>query len=291
MDGTPARESDSDRSRSYPLTDADIEAYRRDGIVCLRKVFDAEAVAGLREAVSWTMANPGPWAMNFVGDKTKPPFFGDVFAWTRHPAYRAICVNGYAAEIAGRLMGAREVRFYFDHLLVKEPGSGAPTPWHQDGPYFAMRGDQCASIWIALDPVTRETGAVEYVRGSHRWGKFYEPAGFTNDGRLKNEALEKAPDIDAAREKFDIACWDMEPGDVTVHHVLTLHGAPGNVSQSQRRRGLSLRFIGEGVTYDLRPGMPSNMVEAMKLFGAHMKLGDHFSGEKFPLLWKAEAAR
>ena len=122
MDGNVAR----DNGRSYPLTNADIDAYRRDGIVCLRKVFDAAAVEKLREAVAWTMANPGPWAMNFVGDKTKPPFFGDVFAWTRHPAYAEACVNGYAAEIAGRLMGAREVRFYFDHLLVKEPGSAAP---------------------------------------------------------------------------------------------------------------------------------------------------------------------
>lgn len=275
--------------RTYPLTDADIAAFRGDGIVCLRGVFDAEAVEGLRAAVAWTMANPGPWAMNFVGDKTKPAFFGDVFAWTRHAGYREHAINAYAAGIAGCLMGASAVRFYFDHLLVKEAGSGAPTPWHQDGPYFAIKGDQCCSIWIALDPVTHDTGAVEYVRGSHRWGKYYEPAGFTNDGRLKNEALEKAPDVDADRGSYDIACWDMAPGDVTVHHVLTLHGAPGNVSQQQRRRGLSLRFIGEDIVHDLRPGMPQNMVEAMKQLAPHMKIGDAFSGDTFPLLWKAGA--
>lgn len=272
--------------RSYPLTEADIAAYRRDGIVCLRGVFDAPAVEGLREAVAWSMAHPGPWAMNFVGDTAKPPFFGDVFGWTRNPAYRALCINRYTAEIAGRLMGARAVRFYFDHLLVKEPGSAAPTPWHQDGPYFAIKGEQCCSIWIALDPVTRETGAVEYVRGSHRWGKFYEPAGFTNDGRLKNEALEKAPDVDADRARYDIAAWDMAPGDVTVHHVLTLHGAPGNVSDTQRRRGLSLRFIGDSVVHDLRPGIPHTMTESLKELAPQLKLGAPFTGEAFPVLWE-----
>ena len=273
---------------SYQLSDADIAEFRRDGIVCLRGVFGAAAVEGLRAAVAWSMAHPGPWAMNFSGDTSKPPFFGDVFAWTRNPdAYRALCINRYAAELAGRLMGARAVRFYFDHLLVKEPGSAAPTPWHQDGPYFAIRGDQCCSIWIALDPVTRENGAVEYVRGSHRWGKFYEPAGFTNDGRLKNPDLEKAPDVDAERGRYDIACWDMQPGDVTVHHVLTLHGAPGNVSATQRRRGLSLRFIGDDIVHDLRPGVPHTMTESLKLLAPHLKLGDPFSGDAFPLLWQA----
>ncbi|MCW5770815.1 MAG: phytanoyl-CoA dioxygenase family protein [Rhodospirillaceae bacterium] len=275
------------RAESYPLTQADIEAYHRDGIVCLRGVFDPAAVEGLRAAVAWSMDHPGPWAMNFVGDKTKPAFFGDVFGWSRHAAYRDLCINRYAAEIAGRLMGAKAVRFYFDHLLVKEPGSAAPTPWHQDAPYFAIKGDQCCSIWIALDPVTRETGAVEYVRGSHRWGKFYEPAGFTNDGRLRNDALEKAPDIDAARERYDIACWDMAPGDVTVHHVLTLHGAPGNVSATQRRRGLSLRFIGDDIMHDLRPGIPHTMTESLKQLAPHLRPGAPLSGDAFPLLWSA----
>jgi ectoine hydroxylase-related dioxygenase (phytanoyl-CoA dioxygenase family) len=276
--------------RSYPLTETDIAAYRRDGIVRLRAAFRPVEVAALRAAVDWSIANPGPWAMNFVGDRTKPPFFGDVFGWTRNPAYRGLCINRYTAGIAGRLMGARAVRFYFDHLLVKEPGSAAPTPWHQDAPYFAIKGEQCCSIWIALDPVTRETGAVEYVRGSHRWGKFYEPAGFTNDGRLKNDALEKAPDVDADRARYDIASWDMAPGDVTVHHVLTLHGAPGNVSDTQRRRGLSLRFIGENVVHDLRPGIPHTMTESLKQLAPHLKPGAPFTGDAFPLLWEAPTA-
>ena len=108
-----------------------------------------------------------------------------------------------------------------------------------------------------------------------------------DDGRLKNEALEKAPDVDADRGRYDIACWDMTPGDVTVHHVLTLHGAPGNVSQDRRRRGLSLRFLGENVLHDLRPGMPQNQLDAIKTFAPHMKVGDSFSGDAFPLLWSA----
>ena len=274
-------------SRHYPLTQSDIDTYRRDGIAVLRQVLNAEEVRKLQVLVDWSMAHPGPNSLIFSGEKAKAPFFGDVFVWTRNPDYRELTVTPYLAEIAGRLMGSKAVRFYFDHLLVKEPGSNAPTPWHQDSPYFAMAGKQCCSIWIALDPVTRANGAVEYVRGSHRWGKYYEPQAFTGDQRLENKTLERAPDIDAARDKFDVAVWDMAPGDVTVHDALTLHGAPANNTEGARRRGLSLRFIGDDIVYATRPGIPHTMTNSLKELAPHLELGKPHTGDIFPELWRA----
>ncbi len=82
----------------------------------------------------------------------------------------------------------------------------------------------------------------------------------------------------------------MAPGDVTVHHVLTLHGAPGNVSDTQRRRGFSLRFLGDDIVHDLRPGIPHTMIESLKVLAPQLKLGAPFAGEAFPLLWEASDA-
>ena len=50
-------------------------------------------------------------------------------------------------------MGARQVRLYHDHLLVKEPGTRQPTPWHQDQPYYNVDGRQTCSVWMPVDPV------------------------------------------------------------------------------------------------------------------------------------------
>jgi len=73
-------------------------------------------------------------------------------------------------------MGATRVNFFYDQLLVKEPGTREGTPWHQDQPYWALSGLQVCSLWLPLDPVSEEVG-VEYVCGSHRWPEFspYHP--------------------------------------------------------------------------------------------------------------------
>lgn len=272
-----------------PITDDDAAAFAEDGAICIRNVLDDAAVDALREAVAWSMENPGPFALDFAKEESGSSFFGDVFVWTRNPAYRDLVVNARFGEIAGRLMGARDVRFYFDHLLVKEPGSGAPTPWHQDAPYWTIDGRQCCSIWIALDPVSPESGAVEYVRGSHAWGKYYAPESFKGDDRLKNEALDRLPDIDADRDRYETLGWELAPGDVVAHHCLTIHGAPANAS-TRRRRGLALRFIGDDVVYATRPGIPEPMTGSLAELAPWLEPGVPYSGEPFPVLWQDRSA-
>jgi len=56
------------------------------------------------------------------------------------------------------------------------------TPLHHDLPYWPVRGEQIISIWVLFDLATPESGAVTYVRGSHRWGKMYSPAAFGASG-------------------------------------------------------------------------------------------------------------
>lgn len=46
--------------------------------------------------------------------------------------------------------------------------------------------------------------------------------------------------------------WDLDPGDIMVHHRLTVHGAGGNKSQLEERIGLSNRYMGGDVVWDPR---------------------------------------
>ena len=43
--------------------------------------------------------------------------------------------------------------FYHEHVLVKEPGTAARTPWHHDQSYYPVDGDDLCSLWIPVDPV------------------------------------------------------------------------------------------------------------------------------------------
>jgi len=142
-------------------------------------------------------------------------------------------------------MGSRSVNFFFDQVIVKEPGTVQRTPWHQDLPYWAVKGSQICAIWLALDPVAAEN-SVEYVLGSHRWGTEYSPSHFADGSLYEGTGLPPLPDIDAHRSEYQICSWDIEPGDCLVFHAMMVHGAAGNNSLAHRRRAVSTRWCPAG---------------------------------------------
>lgn len=240
------------------VSEADLAAYERDGVVCLRQAFGAQWVERLRGAVERAIASPGPMATNFAEGSTPGLFFGDMFMWLRDEDFRAAVFESPAAEIAARLSDSPTADFFYDQLFVKEPGTAHPTPWHQDQPYWAVQGWQIATVWIALDRVDRSNGAVEFVAGSHRWNVRYRPTAFRkgnhNAARFSQSELPQIPDIEAERAAHDIKSWKLEPGDCLVFHAMIVHGAPGNTTPGARRRGLALRYTGADARYDPRPG-------------------------------------
>lgn len=238
------------------VTDSDVEAYDRDGVVCLRGAFDAAWVGILGEAVERDLADPGPHATNFAEGSSAGRFFGDMFMWRRDNDFRLAAFASPAPGIAARLMGSPTADLFYDQLFVKEPGTAHPTPWHQDQPYWPVKGWQVTSVWIALDEVDPSNGAVEFIAGSHRWGVNYRPTPFRkgHEAKFTESELAEIPDIDAERDRYDIRSWTMEPGDCLVFHAMIVHGAPGNSTPGARRRGLSLRYTGDDARYDPRPG-------------------------------------
>lgn len=236
-----------------PLTAAEIEAYRRDGVVCLRGILDLDLLRPLGDAIEAAMAAPSPLHKSYQSDASAGLFFGDYNMWKRIEAFRRVSCESAAPGIAAALMGADSINLYNEHLLVKEPGADAPTPWHQDFPYYQLTGTQLASIWIGLDPVEEKTGAMRFVRGSHRWGKVFRRKHFASNQDLgRGDRHDELPDIDGRVGEFDIVCHHMEPGDCTVHDALTLHASGPNLSPTMRRRGLSLRYAGDDVRWQPR---------------------------------------
>lgn len=65
---------------------------------------------------------------------------------------------------------------------------------------------------------------------------------------FSDSPYDKVPDIEANPQNYDIISFDVEPGDVIIHHVLTIHGARGNQSTDKMRRAISFRYCGDNVT-------------------------------------------
>ncbi len=119
---------------------------------------------------------------------------------------------------------------FYDQAFIKEPGTREVTQWHQDLPFWPALGTDIISLWVALTPVTLEGSGVEYVAGSHKWGKFYQAITPDKDSKFANAALEPCPDFSLHKgdPQYRFLSWDCEPGDVICHHPLTVHGAGAN---------------------------------------------------------------
>ncbi len=241
-----------------PITEADIAAFERDGVVCLRGMFDADWIARMTRAVDRTMDADTPLARRrevtkALGGKSGR-FVINTFVWFWDDDFRDFNLTSPAPEIAARLMGADSVRLFCDQVFVKEPHTAEKTDWHQDLPFWPMRGEQILSVWVALTPVNAENSALEYIAGSHRWGKFYAAAVPDKDPNFKSD-LEPCPDFGAMRGQpgYNFLSWEMEPGDCLVHHPLTVHGAAGNFLPTRRRMAISTRYFGADARWDPRP--------------------------------------
>jgi ectoine hydroxylase-related dioxygenase (phytanoyl-CoA dioxygenase family) len=259
-----------------------VAQYERDGVVCLRQVFEPHWIEMLARGVDRNLAEPSTLAKRYTPDGKPGLFLGDYCSWRRIPEYRSFLFDSPAAAIAARFMGADKINLFHEHVLVKEPGTLEPTPWHHDMPYWTLDGTQVCSLWIPLDPVSRET-SVEYVIGSHRWGKWYTPKRFNDSANHEtSEQLETVPDIDGNRGQYTLAGWDMAPGDCLLFHALTLHGAPGNRS-ANRRRAFAARFTGDDARYALRDGYMSPPPHGFP--GAPVP-GSPMDSDAFPVVWR-----
>jgi len=126
----------------------------------------------------------------------------------------------------------------------KPPGSSRPTPPHQDGFYFKLSPPHALTMWLALDSVDKGNGCVRYLPGSHREGlrqhMTTETLGFSQG----------IPNYPTAEERENEVAISAEPGDLLIHHALTVHRAETNKSNKRNRRALGFIYYGADAQID-----------------------------------------
>jgi ectoine hydroxylase-related dioxygenase (phytanoyl-CoA dioxygenase family) len=256
------------------------EAFATDGVVCVRGVLDRGELAAAAAAIESVLASPGPLTQVASGAGDPGRFTEDFCRWQEIAEIERLARHSRVPQIAATLMATPQVRFYHDHVLVKEGGTRQRTPWHQDQPYYNVDG-RGVSAWIPVDPVP-EAGCLELVAGTHR-GPWLMPRTF-----LRGEArwfpegsLAELPDIEADRSAFDIRRFGLEPGDAIFFDFLTVHGAPGFPYEG-RRRVLSLRYLSAGARHAPRRWRTSPPFD-----GLDRELADGAAMEHplFPVVW------
>ena len=217
-----------------------LAAFERDGAIRLEAVIADAVVAALRDSVDAACAQ-------------SENYFRRQRVWEYDPVCRDYCLDSAAAQLAAMLMRSNKVNLLYDQVFAKA-AAGPATPWHNDLPYWPVRGGPVISVWLALDAVKFESGALEFIAGSHRWNRWFQPFMTQNDGSVDavyagtDAIFEPLPDFEAERDQHTILCWEMAPGDVLVFDALVVHGARANRSGGIRR-GYAVRYAGDGATY------------------------------------------
>ena len=261
---------------------ATAKQFARDGVTCVRGVLTASEVATATRAIDAVLASPGPLAQVASGADDPGSFTEDFCRWQEIPEIEHLALRSRVPALAAALMATPEVRFYHDHVLVKEGQTRQRTPWHQDQPYYNVDG-RGVSAWIPVDHVP-EAGCLELAAGTHH-GQWLMPRTFlSHEARWFPEgSLAELPDIEADRAAFDIRRFELAPGDAVFFDFLTVHGAPGFPFDS-RRRVLSLRYLSAGARHVPRRWRTSPPFDGLD---REITAGGVMDHPLFPVAWAA----
>lgn len=276
------------------VTPAEIEAFERDGVVMLRGMFDAEWIALLDKGLADSRRAPTGRAQVWDRDADNRETFYDSQAWTRVPAYERFVRESPCAELAGRIMGASRVNFFFDAVFCRSAGTQFRTPWHQDEPYWSVEGLQTCSVWMPLVPVSAQS-ALGVVPGSHRWARVFRQVDFGQynaDGKADVPHTDfsglgdapELPDIDGEPDRYRPVSFDMEPGDALIFNGRCIHGGSGLLEAGRDLRVFNTKWCGDDVRVSFKEwGMDPDHTEVMTSVG--LREGDCLGGDLYPELW------
>jgi len=294
------------------VTDQEVATYEREGVVKLPAILALDIVErlgrGIDEALyrQWNEGQVQTYNASEAADQLKAAgvavlsdpraeaigntgrgrFVSMIGAHSINEVIRDIALNSPLPRIAARLFQAGKVNFYDDQTLMKEPSTREYTAFHTDEPYYHLMGGQVCGMWVSPDVVTADSGAMRYVRGSHRWGTYFKPNVFVGQATFgKGEDYQvQLPDIEGNADRYDIITYPSEPGDVIVHHSNLIHGSGPNYRADTTRRAVSFRYAGEDVRFKFHKSAPPQPHHRHDL-----KDGDVIDCDQFPVVWRAKA--
>lgn len=210
-----------------PLSPDQLTAFDRDGSLLVPKLFDAEEIdLLLRSAKEDRALDQHSFGRNDgEGGRVR------LSLWN-HPGegiYGMFARCRRVVDACEQILDD-EVYHYHSKMIMKDAKVGGAWAWHQDYGYWyqnAVLWPDLVSVFIAVDPSTRENGCLQVIRGSHKLGRIEhvltgEQAGA--DQARVNEVLKRLP----------LDYVEMRPGDALFFHSNLLHRSDQNTSDNPR---------------------------------------------------------
>jgi len=203
-----------------------LDAYRQQGFLFPLPALSDSETAALRTKLEELEAQQGGKLPPHINRK---PHL--LLTWLneliRHPAI---------LDPVEKILGS-DILCWGSGFFIKNPHDQARVTWHQDSTYWGLSSPDIATAWVAFTPSTRANGCMRVVPGTHMLQQLPHEDTFAPDNLL-SRGQEIAVEVDESRA-VDIV---LEPGQMSLHHVLLVHGSEPNNSEL-RRVGFAIRYL------------------------------------------------
>lgn len=204
----------------------DVRYYEENGYYLYkRQLFSADKLALLTQIFEEQLAVKG----SKLSDELDTPHFRD-------ERLLAFLLSEEVLDLVEPFIGPN-IGLWSSHFICKDPLTGRATPWHEDSAYWKGRlggYDKIVTVWLAIDRSTRENGCMRVIPGTHRNG-FSE---YEEVDRTKNTFGSRIKNVDESQA----VCFELEPGECSLHDSRIMHGAAANTSPL-RRCGYTMRYF------------------------------------------------
>ena len=148
-----------------------------------------------------------------------------------------ISSNNYILDKVESILGPN-ILVWSVEFFIKEPHTRQMVGMHQDLTYWGMGEiDNLVTAWLALSPVNEKSGCMDFVKGSHK-NKILPHT----DTQNKDNILSRSQEINVKVKDDDKTPIILDPGQMSLHHGLMIHGSGPNISDD-RRIGVAIRYV------------------------------------------------
>ena len=210
-----------------PISDREVSKYHEAGFVQIKQMLNSEEVSLLGRAARYDRV------LDEHSFKKSDGEGGTVrLSLWNHPTdtiYGMVARSESIVASAEKLLDG-EVYHYHSKMIMKDAKVGGAWTWHQDYGYWYQNGvlfPLLTSVYIAVDPATKENGCLQVIHGSHRLGRIEH----TLTGDQAGADVERVGEI---LKRLDLVYVEMESGDALFFHANLLHRSDQNRSENPR---------------------------------------------------------
>ena len=208
------------------LSQAAVDAYRRDGFYSPVRVMSAADAQGFRAALEAHEAKLGQPLQSNMRHKTHL-----LFTWADALVHHPKVLDAVEDAIGP------DILCWTTTFFIKEANSPGFVSWHQDSTYWGLDPDEVITAWVAFTEVDEANGYMQVIPGSHKIDQLPHVDTFHKDNLL-SRGQEIAVEVDVTKA-VGLA---MHAGEMSLHHIKLVHGSAANRT-NDRRIGLAIRYI------------------------------------------------